>query len=227
MSILVKVLEAQFITHNVKRFVLEKPDDFEFIPGQAVNLSINLPEWKDQLRPFTFTCLKEAKFLEFMIKIYDDHQGVTNMLGRINAGDELILHDVFGAITFDKPGVFIAGGTGITPFIAIFRDLYQKNKLRGNRLIYTNKTSEDIIDGEELFRMFQKDLVTVLTRQGIIGYTGKRIDRNFLIENIVDFSQNFYVCGPDNLVKDIIKNLIDLGAEPETLIFENDIITPF
>ncbi len=227
MSILVKVLEAQFITHNVKRFVLEKPDDFEFIPGQAVNLSINLPEWKDQLRPFTFTCLKEAKFLEFMIKIYDDHQGVTNMLGRINAGDELILHDVFGAIKFDKPGVFIAGGTGITPFIAIFRDLYQKNKLRGNRLIYTNKTSEDIIDGEELFRMFQKDLVTVLTRQGIIGYTGKRIDRNFLIENIVDFSQNFYVCGPDDLVKEIIRNLIDLGAEPETLIFENDIIALF
>ncbi len=227
MSTIVKVLEAKFITHNVKRFVVEKPDDFDFIPGQAANISINLPEWKDQLRPFTFTNLKEDKFLEFMIKIYEDHQGVTNMLGRINAGDELILHDVFGAIQFDKPGVFIAGGTGVTPFIAIFRDLYKKNKLRGNRLIYTNKTAEDIIDGEELFRMFQKDLVNVLTRQGIIGYIGKRIDRNFLIENIVDFSQDFYVCGPDDLVKEIIKNLIDLGAEPETLIFENDIITPF
>ena len=162
-----------------------------------------------------------------MIKIYDDHSGVTKMLGRINAGEELILHDVFGAIKFDKPGVFIAGGTGITPFIAIFRDLYQKNKLRGNRLIYTNQTADDIIVGEELLRMFQKDFVNVLTRQGIVGYVGKRIDRNFLIENIVDFSQDFYVCGPDNLVKDIIKNLIDLGAEPETLIFENDIITPF
>lgn len=227
MSILVKVLEARFITHNVKRFVVEKPDGFDFIPGQAINISINLPEWKEQLRPFTFTCLRDANFLEFMIKIYEDHSGVTKILGRINAGDELILHDVFGAIKFDKPGVFIAGGTGITPFIAIFRDLYQKSKLRGNRLIYTNQTADDIIDGEELLRMFQKDFVNVLTRQGIVGYVGKRIDRNFLIENIVDFSQNFYVCGPDNLVKDIIKNLIDLGAEPETLIFENDIITTF
>jgi len=227
MSILVKVLEARYITHNVKRFVVEKPDGFDFIPGQAINISINLPEWKEQLRPFTFTCLRDAKFLEFMIKIYEDHSGVTKILGRINAGDELILHDVFGAIKFDKPGVFIAGGTGITPFIAIFRDLYQKNKLRGNRLIYTNQTADDIIVGEELLRMFQKDFVNVLTRQGIVGYVGKRIDRNFLIENIVDFSQNFYVCGPDNLVKDIIRNLIDLGAKPETLIFENDIITTF
>ena len=220
MSVIVKVLEARFITHNVKKFVVEKPLDFVFIPGQAINISINLPEWKDKLRPFTFTSLNEAKSLEFMIKIYDDHNGVTNMLGKTNASDELILHDIFGAIQYDKPGVFIAGGTGITPFIAIFRELYKNNKLRGNRLIYTNQTAEDIIAGEELLRMFKQDFVNVLTRQGIVGYVGKRIDRNFLIENIIDFSQNFYVCGPDNLVKDIVRNLTNLGAEPETLIFE-------
>ncbi|WP_395065725.1 FAD-binding oxidoreductase [Flavobacterium sp.] len=220
MSVIVKVLEARFITHNVKKFVVEKPLDFVFIPGQAINISINLPEWKDKLRPFTFTSLNDAKSLEFMIKIYDDHNGVTNMLGKTNASDELILHDIFGAIQYDKPGVFIAGGTGITPFIAIFRELYKNNKLRGNRLIYTNQTAEDIIAGEELLRMFKQDFVNVLTRQGIVGYVGKRIDRNFLIENIIDFSQNFYVCGPDNLVKDIVRNLTNLGAEPETLIFE-------
>ncbi len=217
---IVKVLEARFITHNVKRFVVEKPLNFDFIPGQAIHISINLPEWRDQLRPFTFTSLRESNFLEFMIKIYDDHKGVTNMLGRTNADDELILHDVLGAIQFNKPGVFIAGGTGITPFIAIFRELYKNNQLRGNRLIYTNQTSDDVIMGEELHHMFKQDFVNVLTRQGIVGYVGKRIDRNFLIENIVDFSQNFYVCGPDNLVKDIINHLTNLGADPETLIFD-------
>lgn len=227
MSTIVKVLEARFITHNVKLFVVEKPEEYDFIPGQAVNISINLPDWKDQLRPFTFTNLREDNFLEFMIKIYNDHKGVTNELGKINTGDELILHDIFGAIHFDKPGVFIAGGTGITPFLAIFRELYKNNKLRGNRLIYANKTTDDIIMGQELFQMFKKDFVSILTREKNIGYVGKRIDRHFLIENIVDFSQDFYVCGPDDMVKDIIRNLIDLGAEPETLIFENDIITQF
>jgi hypothetical protein len=226
-AIIVKVLQARFITHNVKRFVVEKPDDFVFIPGQAVNISINLPDWKDQLRPFTFTNLREDNFLEFVIKIYNDHKGVTNELGKINAGDELILHDVFGAIHFDKPGVFIAGGTGITPFLAIFRELYKNNKLRGNRLIYANKTSEDVIMGQELAQMFKKDFVNVFTRESNIGYVGKRIDRHFLIENIVDFGQDFYVCGPEDMVKECIKYLIDLGADPKSLIFENDIITQF
>lgn len=220
MSTIVKVLEAKFINHNVKKFLVEKPVGFDFVPGQAVNISINLPDWKDQLRPFTFTNLREANFLEFMIKIYSDHKGVTNMLGSINAGDELILHDVFGAIIYTKPGVFIAGGTGITPFLAIFRDLYKDNKLRGNRLIYTNQTVEDVFVFDELKRMFKTDFVNILTRQGVVGFVGKRIDRNFLIENILDFSQHFYVCGPENLVKDVVRNLIDLGADTDSLIFE-------
>ena len=93
---IVKVLEAKFITHDVKRFVVEKPEGYDFIPGQATDVSINLPEWKDLLRPFTFTSLRESKNLEFMIKLYFDHEGVTKMLGRINAGDELILHDEIG-----------------------------------------------------------------------------------------------------------------------------------
>ena len=47
----VKVLEAKFITHDVKRFVVEKPVGYDFVPGQATDISINLPEWKDKLRP--------------------------------------------------------------------------------------------------------------------------------------------------------------------------------
>ena len=217
---IVKILESRFITYDVKRFKVEKPEGYDFIPGQATVVSLNLPDWKDEIRPFTFTNLRDAKYLEFMIKIYNDHNGVTKMLGKANAGDELIIHDVFGAIHYDKPGVFIAAGSGITPFISIFRDLYSQNKLRGNRLIYVNKTSEDIIMGEELFKMLKKDFVNVLTRQNVIGYREKRIDRNYPIENIIDFSQFFYVCGPDDFVKEITTILLDLGAKPKSLIFE-------
>jgi ferredoxin-NADP reductase len=218
---IVKVIESHFINYDVKKFIVEKPDGFDFIPGQGVNVSINDPEWKNELRPFTFTNQKEAKNLEFIIKIYANNKGVTNRLAGVNAGDELILHDVFGAIHFEKPGVFIAAGTGITPFLAIFRDLYKQNKLRGNRLIFVNKTSIDIIAGQELQNMFKKDFINVYTREGVIGFNGKRIDRNFLIENIVDFSQHFYVCGPSDFVETVVANLKSLGAKSDSLIFEN------
>jgi ferredoxin-NADP reductase len=218
---IVKVIESRFINYDVKNFIVEKPEGFDFIPGQGVNISINDPEWKNELRPFTFTNVKDAKNLEFIIKIYANNKGVTNRLAGVNAGDELILHDVFGAIHYEKPGIFIAAGTGITPFLAIFRDLYKQNKLRGNRLIFVNKTSLDIIAGQELQQMFRKDFINVFTREGVIGFNGKRIDRNFLIENIVDFSQHFYVCGPSDFVETVVENLKSLGAKSDSLIFEN------
>jgi len=218
---IVKVIESNFINHDVKRFLVEKPEGFDFTPGQAVNLSINDPEWINELRPFTFTNQKETNNLEFIVKIYNKHKGVTNKLAGINKGDELILHNVFGAIHYEKPGIFIAAGTGITPFLAIFRDLYKKNKLRGNKLIFLNKTSLDIIAFNELNRMFKQDILHVLTREGVVGFKGKRIDRNFLIENIADFSQHFYVCGPSDFVEDILRILKDLGASSDSLIFES------
>lgn len=217
---IVKVLEAYYITHDVKCFMVEKPEGFDFIPGQATDVSINLPEWKNELRPFTFTCLKEKKYLEFMIKIYKNHEGVTNMLGRINKGAELILHDVFGAIQYKGPGVFIAGGAGITPFVSIFRNLYTHRQIRGNKLIYSNKTSWDVILEEELQKMLKNDFMTVFTRENVIGFLERRIDRNFLIENIANFGQYFYVCGPDQFVKSISGYLFDLGASSDCVVIE-------
>ena len=218
---IVKIVESFFITHDVKCFIVEKPVGYDFIPGQGTEISINIPEWKNQLRPFTFTSLKEQNYLEFIIKIYRGHNDVTNMLSKVNAETELIIHDVFGAIQYKGPGVFIAGGSGITPFISIFRDLYKKKQLHGNKLIYSNKTSDDVILGKELRKMLKDNFVNLYTRQNVIGFVGRRIDRNYLIENIIDFNQHFYVCGSVDFVKNITSYLIDLGVNANSLVIEN------
>lgn len=217
---IVKILQSYYITHDVKCFIVEKPDNYDFVPGQATDVSINLPDWQDKPRPFTFTSLREQRYLEFMIKIYLNHNGVTSMLGKTNAGAELILQEPFGGIQFKKPGVFIAAGTGITPFLSIFRDLYKQNKLYGNRLIYTNKTSDDVIMDAELKKLLKNDYLKVFTRENIIGFTGRRIDRNFLIENIADFGQHFYICGPQDFVKTITSHLTELGVTLDAMVIE-------
>src|ERR1035437_116232 len=213
-AVIVNILESSYITHDVKRFAIEKPPGFDYEPGQGADLSINIPEWKDKRSPFTFTGYKDADYLEFMIKIYNDHQGVTNKLGKMNSG-ELILHEVFGSITYKGPGVFIAGGSGVTPFIAILRNLYKGNNLKKCKLILSNKTSEDVILDEELTKMLKGNFIKIFTRENNIGFMEKRVDENFLIETIRDFGQNFYVCGPDAFVKDVSAVLVKLGASQE------------
>lgn len=217
---IVKIHSAEYITPDVKQFKIEKPRGYVFEPGQATEISVNRPEWKNEKRPFSFTSLNEWKELEFTIKIYPERNGVTAQLGKLQAGDELIIRDAWGAISYQGPGVFIAGGAGITPFIAILRQLKKDKKLDGNKLIFSNKTREDIILRRELEEMLGDNLYTVLTRENVIGFNGRRIDKDYLKSVVRNFSQHFYVCGPDPFVKSIQEMLVDLGAKPETVVFE-------
>src|SRR5665647_1968408 len=142
---IVKIIRTEQLTHDVKRFQVVKPKGYSFIPGQATDVSVNTPDFKNKKRPFTYTGLNTDPYLEFTIKIYPSHKGVTSELDKLNPGDEIIVRDVWGAISYKGEGVFIAGGAGITPFISIFRDLRTKHEIAGNTLIFANKTKADII----------------------------------------------------------------------------------
>src|SRR3954471_12065373 len=161
MDNIVRILDIHEVTHDVKCIRLEKPDVYVFTPGQATEVSVNKPGWEEEKRPFTFTCLNEEHYLEFTIKGYFDHDGVTKQIHGLNVGDELIIRDVWGTISYNGPGYFIAGGAGITPFIAILRQLHKDNKLAGNKLLFGNKTAADIIYKDELTSMLGADLINV------------------------------------------------------------------
>jgi ferredoxin-NADP reductase len=220
MEQIVKILSAKYVTHNVRQFRLEKPSDYSFIPGQATELSINLEQWKEEKRPFTFTCLNSDDYLEFTIKTYTDRDGVTNQLGKLNAGDEVIIRDVWGAIEYKGEGYFIAGGAGITPFLAILRQLNNDDAIGNNKLFFSNKTDKDIILGDELKSMLGSNAVFTVTGQKDSMYDQRRINADFLKAEIKDFSKHFYVCGPDAMVEDISGLLAELGADTESVVFE-------
>jgi len=216
----VKIISSQYVTHDVKRFQIEKPKGYSFIPGQAADMAINTPALKSELRPFTFTGLNHWEFLELTIKIYRDHNGVTKELEKLKKGDELVISNPWGAIHYKGPGVFIAGGAGITPFLSIFRALDYDRKIEGNTLIFSNKTYDDIILGDELKKLLKDKYYNILTRQHVVGFLDKRLDQNMLIDLVRDFDQYFYVCGPDKFVTEVSQHLANLGAKADSVVIE-------
>jgi ferredoxin-NADP reductase len=220
MDHVVKILSVAEVTHDVRQFRIEKPEGFKFEPGQATEVSFNEGKWKEEKRPFTFTSLNSWPHLEFTIKIYRDHDGVTNRLGNAKVGDSLIIRDVWGAITYKGPGTFIAGGAGITPFIAILRSLKSENKIAENELYFSNKTARDIILRTELDEILGKNAHHVITDESDSKLGKGFIDKAFLQKNIRDFSRNFYICGPDKMVSALTQTLTDLGAKPDAVVFE-------
>ena len=216
----VKIKSIQHITHDVLQIVVEKPLHYNFKPGQATEVAINKDGWKDKKGPFTFTSLPDDDFLQFTIKTYPTHKGITNELLQLKKNDELILHEVFGAISYKGEGVFIAGGAGVTPFISILRYLQSKNKVGDNKLIFANKTKEDIILGQEFKSLLGKNFINILSDKKTDGYAHGQITESFLKANIPDFNQQFYLCGPPPMMEAVQNQLSNLGIGKESITVE-------
>jgi ferredoxin-NADP reductase len=215
-----KILSITPVTHDVRCIRIEKPEGYSFVPGQATDVVLDKDGWRDEKRPFTFTSLNSDPYLEFTIKTYPDHDGVTKQIGLLEPGDRLIIDEPWGAIQYRGEGYFIAGGAGITPFIAIFRQLHQVGLIGKNKLLFSNKTSADIIYKQELLKMFGGNAVFVLTQKGEEAHARDFIDRTFLKAHVSQMSKYFYVCGPDTMVKTIDDILEGLGANPQAVVFE-------
>ena len=217
---IVKVLATRLVTHNVKQFDIEKPDGYKFIPGQATDVSLNKAGLEDDLHPFTFTSLNEWDNLQFTIKLYTDHDGMTNKLQDINAGDELIIHDVWGAINFKGPGLFIAGGAGVTPFIAILRQLYKNGDIKDCKLLFANKSTNDIILRDEFELMLGENFINIADTSNDPKVMQGYIDKDLLQKYVSEETQYHYVCGPDKFVTVMIGYLHELGISDDQIIIE-------
>jgi ferredoxin-NADP reductase len=213
---IVKVTTIHHINHDVLRIITEKPEGYNFMPGQATEVSVNREEWKKETRPFTFTCLPEEDYLEFCIKTYPEHRGVTNELLKLKEGDELILHDIFGTINYKDEGIFVAGGAGVTPFISILRYLNAKNKIGNNKLIFANKTRKDIFMEDEFRNMLGDNFINILSEERTEEHAHGFVTEEFLKKYMDDTVKNIYICGPPpmlDMLEDILSGLkFDKGS---------------
>jgi len=211
----VRIIQKSWLTHDVMQFKLSKPHGYKFIAGQAIEASLDQPEFKDVWSPFTFTSLSTDDLLELTIKMYPDHKGLTLALSKLNDNDQILITDPFTTFKNNGPGVFIAGGTGITPFIALIRQMYVDGEVAGSTLFFANKTGKDIFLADEFRKMLGDKFINILSREQKNPYLHGHVDKAFLQKHISNFNQPFYLCGPDNFAEDISACLKESGASAE------------
>ena len=168
MSHEVKILNKQRLNHDVMEFHLERPAGYHFNAGQAIELTVNAPSQQGPA-PFTFTGLDSDSTLQLIIKIYRDHDGITVALEKKNVGDTVVIGDPWDSFVNKGPGLFIAGGAGITPFVALLRQLAVEKNIDNSHLIFSNKTSQDVFLHEEFKRLLGNRYVDIVTRKDKSG----------------------------------------------------------
>ncbi|MGI3170321.1 FAD-binding oxidoreductase [Pseudooceanicola sp. C21-150M6] len=212
------------VTPDTHHLWFDCPEGLSCRPGQAFDLALDRDGWRDEARPFTPVSLPGEEAMRFVIKSYPEHDGVTEQIARMKAGDRVILGAPWGALQDEGPGWFIAGGAGITPFIAILRQrLKRQGTLAGCTLLFSNSRAEDIILREELEQMEGLKTVFCVTEDGSPGkgIVPRRIDQQFLADHIEPETGTYYVCGPDAMIDDIQDALLTLGVAEDRIVRED------
>lgn len=213
-------------THDVKTFRLIPEKRISFIPGQYTLVLLSASG--EEQRPFTFASSPTERYLELTIK---NRGPFTGKIHDLNP-EEIIYFTApsGGSLNFDDSikddVVFIAAGSGITPFMSAMRYAIAKGLHNDLVLIYSNKTKMDIIFQDELLHMGNKEnikVINTLTRSAPKDWDGEkgRIDEQMIRKHVPDTKRLWYVCGPPPMVSATRNILASIGAAEDKIRYED------
>ncbi|MBI2105692.1 FAD-dependent oxidoreductase [Candidatus Woesearchaeota archaeon] len=201
-----KILEIKKPADFTKSFVLQKPKNFNYEPGQHGYIELSL----DNGKPFSFVSSPHENILEFATIIRNQSKWKQE-LDRKKVGDKLILSGPYGQFKYEDSEndiVFIAGGIGITPFMGILRYIAHKKLSTKVILLYSNKSENRTAFKNELDLISEKNqnikIIYTMTEQEDFDGEKGRINQDFIREHVKNPEKKiWYVAGPPIMVKEI------------------------
>ena len=177
-----------------------------FRPGQYVNLFIEIDGVKTS-RPFSISSRPGCGYLDLTVQRKPGGFVSGYILDTLKVGDELrstgpVGHFYHEPLIDGAELVFLAGGSGVTPFMSIIRDQAAKGWPLKIQLLFGSRNPEVVIFGAELAKLaagsdrFTYDLVISEPPDGYDGLTGF-LDAELIKSQVADLSEKtFYICGP-------------------------------
>ncbi|MEM3791609.1 MAG: FAD-binding oxidoreductase [Candidatus Micrarchaeaceae archaeon] len=209
------------------RFDPEDGEPLKFDPGMFIMISgIDESNKKYVARSFSVASEPSSKRMELYV-VKQPHQGTaiahTSHFVEAKIGDRFAIKGPYGQFRFDPnkdPKVtYIAGGTGIAPFMSMLRHIKALGADTDVKLLYSVKYPSEIIrkkELEEISKEIKLEYFVTVTRpqqgDGWSGLTG-HIDANMIKAKVPDVNERMcYICGPPGFVNAIKAQLASLGV---------------
>ena len=215
-------------TNEIYTLKFEKPKDLNFKPGQYLNLTVKI-NGNPEKRAYSISSSPSEEFLMFTIKREDyleepekRAKSVSTGLSKLEPGDKINARGPFGIFILEENQnlVFIAGGTGITPFRCMSKYILD-NKIKANiTLFYSARAEKDFLFYEEFNKLKNDNLKFIPTATRDENFKGNkgRIDENLLKNNIKNFNENtYYICGPRLFVESVESILLKSNVEKKKI----------
>ena len=193
-----------------------------FQAGQYVNIFVDVGGIRTS-RPYSISS-SPTQFGYYDITIRNVADGFVSgfFLDEVAVGTELEATSPSGNFIYNplfhgEDLVFLAGGSGVTPFMSMIREVADRSLSRRIHLIYGSQDPDDVIFSSELKAITEKhkniscSLVISNPPKGYKGHTGL-ITAELMKKIVGDVSaKTFYLCGPDAMYAFCLSELERLG----------------
>lgn len=193
---------------------------YKFHPGQFANLTF-LQKGMWFTHPFSFSSAPNGNFLRFSIKTSGDF---TDKIGQIKPNTKVIIDGPLGIFTLNSAKknkfLFLAGGIGITPLLALAEQLNEQKA--DVILLYGCKTEKDTAFKQELSALNLKQYIILSQESPLVeDFLSGRITGEKIKKLVPDFlEREVYLCGPEAMMKAVLADLKTLGFPKQQIHFE-------
>lgn len=195
-----------------------------FLAGQYVNVSV---PGTDLHRSYSFSSVPGGDEGSFLIRNLPGGIMSTYLGERAQAGDKLTLTGPMGAFYLrpvERPQLWLAGGTGLAPFLAMLETVAAGGADHPIRLYYAVTRAADLVELDRVKALADTignvEVVTILAaadedhdRKGFVTDHLEASDFN-------DGEADVYLCGPPPMVEAVRQHMAVLGVIPASFHFE-------
>jgi ferredoxin-NADP reductase len=217
-------------TPEVKTLTLALPDWTAHRPGQHYDVRLTAADGYSTQRSYSIGSEPERTGeIDITVERIGDGEVSPYLDDTVVVGDRFeVRGPIGGYFVWDRsiggPLLLIAGGSGVVPLMAMLRHRAAAGVKVPTRLLYSARSYEQIIYGQELETLARKDGLTIsytLTRSQPAGWKGytRRIDDAMLKEVSAPLGRDAlaYVCGPTALVEVAADGLERVGLPAERI----------
>lgn len=217
------IISVKQIARRTVEVAIKVPEDFNFVAGQYIWLQIPVlkyPDPKGNTRMFSIGSSPNKKGeLDLIIRV--SKSGYNRSLVEIKPGDEIIFSGPYGPVKLpydvSLPVVFVAGGTGVVPFLSMIRFSNETNSGHKITLVYINKSKQEAAYIDELKQIEQMDPNFKLSY--IYGLLRESLLEK-LLSSFFDKKVIWLVIGPQGFVDSVGKYLIKKDIPSQNIIFQ-------
>ena len=207
----VTILSNSEISPNV--FVLSFKRNFDFRAGQVLGLAMSTA---DDARLYSIASGDSDENINILYNIKPGGK-LTPNLAALQQGDTLWITVPFGTYAGSaEPAYWIAAGTGIAPFMS----MYRSGLGDGKTLLHGSRTLDGFYFSEQLVNDFGDRYVRCCSGQEGKGVYHGRVTQYLENSNDLPSDQKYYLCGSAEMVVECREILLNKGISFSNIVAE-------